>query len=435
MKKKTLITLCLTALLSCSAAISSLAAGTLTMENCGAYLFEWRPVDYGDGHSFAILVGGNTLTEQDVILNRGYDYAYTFNTILYQRPWGEVPDLVNIDGVWGIPENWGILPEGSQPTTRIVLYTNYKTLDTHERYVDVVHLPAGVNTADLPAEVRKYLINVDGSDAGAYEGTITAGWETVDGHRMYRKPDGSFVKDCWLTLEDKRYYLDENGYLLKDTITPDGIYVNKNGERCSYMPGWAEVNGQKRYVSKGGYYAASTWVEDTDGKYYYFDMAANLVTDAITPDGYYVGPDGAWDGQPTTLVAEEVNLGPGANAVTSNWEYVDDNWRYKQDDGTYLTNGWAQDSEGKWYYLDDEGLMMAGQTTPDGYYVDESGVWDGAAPAAEGEETAEEADENTDAVDQTEEAAAEDTAAAEETSDETADTAAENTDTAEETAE
>ena len=29
---------------------------TTTMENCGAYLFEWRPVDCGDGHYFAILV-------------------------------------------------------------------------------------------------------------------------------------------------------------------------------------------------------------------------------------------------------------------------------------------------------------------------------------------------------------------------------------------
>ena len=110
-----------------------------------------------------------------------------------------------------------------------------------------------------------------------------------------------------------------------------------------------------------------------------------MVTDRITPDGYYVGPDGVWDGQPTTLVTDPVNLGPGANAASSNWEFVDDNWKYKQDDGTYLTNGWAQDLEGKWYYLDDEGLMMADQVTPDGYYVDESGVWNGAAPAVEEE--------------------------------------------------
>ena len=46
---------------------------TTTMENCGAYLFEWRPIDCGNGNYFAILVGGNTIQESDVILNRGYD--------------------------------------------------------------------------------------------------------------------------------------------------------------------------------------------------------------------------------------------------------------------------------------------------------------------------------------------------------------------------
>ena len=64
----------------------------VVMETCGAYLFEWRPVDCGNGQAFAILVGGNTINESDVILNRGYDYAYTFNSQQYARPWGQVPD-------------------------------------------------------------------------------------------------------------------------------------------------------------------------------------------------------------------------------------------------------------------------------------------------------------------------------------------------------
>ena len=79
---------------------------TTTMENCGAFLFEWRPVDCGDGHYFAILVGGNTISESDVILNRGYDYPYTFDYTV-PRPWGEVPQLVNIDGIlWNVIKNW-----------------------------------------------------------------------------------------------------------------------------------------------------------------------------------------------------------------------------------------------------------------------------------------------------------------------------------------
>ena len=55
------------------------------MENCGAYLFTWRPVDCGNGEYFVILNGQNTISESNVILNPGYDYAYTFDSS-YPKP-------------------------------------------------------------------------------------------------------------------------------------------------------------------------------------------------------------------------------------------------------------------------------------------------------------------------------------------------------------
>ena len=123
MLKKQFALIGLVLALSTGSAVSTFAdtANSITMETSGAFLFEWRPVDCGDGRSFAILVGGNTINESDVILNRGYDYAYTFDQLAYSRPWGTAPDLVNVNGVWAIPENWATLPEGTQPTLQIVL--------------------------------------------------------------------------------------------------------------------------------------------------------------------------------------------------------------------------------------------------------------------------------------------------------------------------
>ena len=287
---------------------------TTTMENCGAFLFEWRPVDCGDGHYFAILVGGNTISESDVILNRGYDYPYTFDYTV-PRPWGEVPQLVNIDGIWGIPENWAILPEGSQPTLRITLVTNNNILPTKERYIDVVSLPRNINSRDLPAEVRKYLINVDGSDAGAYDGTTTAGWEEENGLWRYRKSDNTYVSNTWLKLDDKQYYMNEHGIMLADTITPDGYYVNAKGEKTGYIPGWLQDGASWKYVRKNGYYAANQWIQDTDGKWYYFDMAAVMLADTTTPDGYYVDASGVWNGQPASAVINGENPGPGVDTA------------------------------------------------------------------------------------------------------------------------
>ena len=360
------------------------SASTTTMENCGAYLFEWRPIDCGNGNYFAILVGGNTLNESNVILNRGYDYAYTFEPMTYSRPWGTVPDLVNINGKWGIPENWSSMPEGAQPTLQIVLKTNYKTLNTDKRYVNVVHLPNGVSTSSLPAEVRKYLINVDASDAGAYNDTVTPGWQKeADGSEKYLKPDGTYVSNGWLQLDDKKYYMDENGVKLKDTITPDGFYVNSDGEKVSYMPGWYKDGNYWRYIQKNGYYLANSWYQDTDGKYYYFNMGAVMAVNTTTPDGYYVDENGVWDGNASTVAAAEKNLGPG---VDKGWEPIDKGWKFKQEDGTYLTNAWRQDSNGKWYYLNEDGWMLKDTNTPDGYHVDANGVYDGPVVT---EETAE----------------------------------------------
>ena len=95
--------------------------------------------------------------------------------------------------------------------------------------INAVHLPGNVDPSSLPPEVRKYLINVDTSDAGAYNGTVTPGWQTeADGSQKYLKPDGTYITG-WLTLDEDQYYMDENGVMLKDTITPDGYYVDEKG--------------------------------------------------------------------------------------------------------------------------------------------------------------------------------------------------------------
>ena len=351
-----------------------------TMENWGAYLFEWRPVDCGNGHYFAVIVGGNTISESNVILNRGYDYAYTFNPQQYPRTWGQVPDLVNVNGLWAVPENQSSLPEGIQPTLQIVLYTNNGKLPDKYRYIDVVSLPGNVDPSTLPPEVKKYLINVDGSDAGAYDNTNAAGWRTdATGKWTYIKPDGSLVKNGWLNVDDNLYYMDANGYMLADTITPDGYYVNSSGARQEYLPGWLQNDRGWKYVLNNGYYAASTWIEDTDGKWYYFDMSGYMRTDYDTPDGYHVGPDGVWDGQPAKITADGINGGPGVanNTASGSWEENSGVWKFRQADGSYVTNSWLQTPDGKWYYFDADGQMLANTNTPDGYFVESDGAWNG----------------------------------------------------------
>ncbi len=52
--------------------------------------------------------------------------------------------------------------------------------------------------------------------------------------------------------------------------------------------------GTWRYEKDNGFDAAKEWIQDTDGKWYYFNPAGDMYKEIITPDGFYVGADGAW---------------------------------------------------------------------------------------------------------------------------------------------
>lgn len=45
----------------------------------------------------------------------------------------------------------------------------------------------------------------------------------------YRNDDGTYASPGWKEIDQRQYYFDENGYVLVDTRTPDGYYVNSEG--------------------------------------------------------------------------------------------------------------------------------------------------------------------------------------------------------------
>ena len=81
-------------------------------------------------------------------------------------------------------------------------------------------------------------------------------------------------------------------------------------------------------------------------------------------------------------------------SLVTGWVKIGDYWYYMDSAGTMYQEKWLQDNS-KWYYLDDNGRMVTGWqkiknkdycfandgslyvscTTPDGYEVDENGVW------------------------------------------------------------
>ena len=92
----------------------------------------------------------------------------------------------------------------------------------------------------------------------------------------------------------------------------------------------------------------------------------------------------------------------GTNGIAYAWEQVNGNW-WAFDESGYIKTGWMRDEDyNGWFYLDPEhgmqtgwvlidgkwhyfhptsdgrkGILYVGRLTPDGYYVDENGAWDG----------------------------------------------------------
>ena len=59
----------------------------------------------------------------------------------------------------------------------------------------------------------------------------------------------------------------------------------------------------------------------------------------------------------------------------TSWLHINNNWYYLHDDG-HMNIGWLlTENTHKWYYFDANGAMWYNATTPDGYYVNNDGVY------------------------------------------------------------
>lgn len=57
---------------------------------------------------------------------------------------------------------------------------------------------------------------------------------------------------------------------------------------------WQPAGDTWKYQQDDGTMAANSWIRDDDGRWYYMDQNGNMVRNCVTPDGYVTGSDGAY---------------------------------------------------------------------------------------------------------------------------------------------
>lgn len=187
------------------------------------------------------------------------------------------------------------------------------------------------------------------------KGEMATGWYLVNDKWLYFNSKGEMAKGI-LQIGTKTYYFDTTGEMLTGFIDVNGkkYFFNADGEmgigwilnngKWYYFyisgemaKGWVPFNGKWYYQNTDGAMALG-WIQLNE-KWYYLNSGGDMAVNTITPDGYKVGADGAWDGQPkSTNGGVYAPTGVTAKALSSN--LVQLQWN-KSPDADYYYCYWS----------------------------------------------------------------------------------------------
>jgi len=259
--------------------------------------------------------------------------------------------------------------------------------------------------------------------SGTYKGSFNIvsfinepGWQKVGDTYVYVQDDLTLKKSSWLNENNKWYYFDNNGRMVKGIykVGADTYIFDDSGVM---LTGWKEISGKWYYLSSSGvmqkgwikvskvwyyfdessgvmatglfkisgvlYYFKDSgalgtgWYKNTDGSYYYF-TTNGVVTGwkQISKVWYYFDGSGIMATGVKKIDGEIYVFASSGAMQKSGWKQSGSDWYYLTKSGTAYVKKWLK-SGGKWYWFDSSGKMVKSKTvTIDGvkYTFDKDGV-------------------------------------------------------------
>ena len=233
-------------------------------------------------------------------------------------------------------------------------------------------------------------------------GAMQTGWKWLENNWYYYANSGA-MKTGWIKDNEKWYYLNQDGIMQtgKQEINGTRYYLNTSG---AMQTGWQWLDKHWHYYADSG--AMKTgWLKDQGTWYYLEDQEGIMLVGFQQVDGkqYYFSASGAmqigwkWFDNHYRYFESNGSMKTGWIKDKGIWYYlnpedgimlvglhkVNDDHYYFDDSGAMQT-GWKR-LDGNWYYFQTDGSLLKNATTPDGYKVNEEGIWRQAVATVNGE--------------------------------------------------
>ena len=226
---------------------------------------------------------------------------------------------------------------------------------------------------DSEGKMKTNAFTPDGYYCGADGVYVRNAWVKHNGNYYYMDANGLMKKNAWAGS----YYLGSDGVMKTNTFTPDGYYVGSDG--AYYRNRWIKYENKYYYTNSAGLIVKNAWIGA-----YYLGSDGGMMINSFTPDGYYVGADGAYlRNQKIEVDGKEYYLNAAGKVARNQWvgdyylnsagsivknQWVGNYWCGA--DGRYVKSSWVDDGR---YYVGPNGVYVTNQWIGD-YYLNGAGL-------------------------------------------------------------
>ncbi|MEG2866765.1 MAG: SH3 domain-containing protein, partial [Terrisporobacter sp.] len=187
------------------------------------------------------------------------------------------------------------------------------------------------------------------------------------------------MKKGWLTLGDKKYYLNDAGARVIGKVKIDNKEYNfdKYGLLINIQQGWVTKDGKRYYMNAKG--ERVRYLQNIDGKTYYFDGDGEMVTGWLryvnNNEWHYFGQDGSMKKGWLTLGDKKYYLNDDGARVNY-LQNIDEKTYYFDGDGEMVTGWLRYVNNNEWHYFGQDGSMKKGWLTlgDKKYYLNDDGA-------------------------------------------------------------